>query len=355
MVWISLFIALLDFSYAKELPRLLTKHSMDSIRFITGDGRYTYVEKRPGVMGLVSSFRSVDFLSEPSTTNFIMTGTSSQTRLALEAISFHHNDNNLMKMNKILVLDWGDTVTKEMGIGVNAKLHRQDEWISFYRPEDRTIIIKNVVTLKSYEIKLSFKISPFFWPEVEMVNSETVVYTDVNEKGIAALVQQNLITKKATVIYKSPLTATRLELCQAKDYLAVGEFPYEGVTRGSSISTIKLSGGVNLSGLSNIYKSVEQDIGNMVCLDKSIYFVKTMQQDKKTFSKLTEAVKLDLDSGKLEVKTELQAVAQLIHMDDRVLVPFRGDFFVLEGQSNLSTDVLKNAPGNSSEELPLDL
>ena len=354
MVWISLALAIISTSFSKELPKLLTKHSMESIRFISGDGRYTYVEKRPGVMGLVSSFRSVDFLSEPSTTNFIMSGSRFQTRLALEAIPFHHNDNNLMKMNKIMVIDWGDTVTKDMGEGVNAKLHRQDEWISFYRPEDRTIILKNVVTLKTYEIKLSFKTSPYFWPEVEMVNSDTVVYTDISERGNAALVQQNLVTKKAIVIYKSPVTATRLEICQAKDYLGVGEFPYEGVSRGSSISTIKLAGGVNLSGLSNIYKSVEQDVGNMVCLDASMYFVKTMQQDKKTFSKLTEAVKLDLAPGKLEVKTEMQAVAQLIHMDDRVLVPFRGDFFVLEGQSNLSTDVLKNAP-NNSEELPLDL
>jgi hypothetical protein len=306
-------------------------------------------------MGLVSSFRSIDFLSEPSTTDFIMHGSSAQNRLIIESIPFQHNENNLMKMNKIMVLDLGDTVTKEMGTGVNAKLHRQDEWISFYRPEDRTITVKNVVTLKTYEINLSFKISPFFWPEVEMVNSETVVYTDINDKGMAALVQKDLKTKKATVIYKSPLTGTRLELCQAKDYLAVGEFPYEGVTRGSSISTIKLTGGVNLSGLSNIYKSVDQDIGNIVCLDKSMYFVKTMQQDKITFTKTTEAVKLNLDSGKLEVKTDLQAVAQLIHMDDRVLVPFRGDFFVLEGQSNLSTDILKNAPVNGSEELPLDL
>jgi hypothetical protein len=306
-------------------------------------------------MGLVSSFRSVDFLSEPSTTNFIMTGTNSQTRLVLEAIPFNHEDNNLMKMNKIFVLDWGDTVTKEMGVGVNAKLHRQDEWISFYRPEDRAITIKNVVTLKTYEIKLSFKISPFFWPEVEMINSDTVIYTDINEKGTTALIQFNLVTKKSTIIYKSPQTATRLELCIGKDYLAVGEFPYEGVTRSSSISTVKLTGGMNLSGLSNIYKSIEQDIGNIACLDKSIYFVKTMQQDKKTSTKVTEAVSLDLDSGKVEVKTELQAVAQLIHMDDRVLVPFRGDYFVLEGQSNMSTDVLKNTPVNNSEELPLDL
>lgn len=354
MVWIN-FLFLVSLAYTAELPKFLTKHAIDHLRFITADGRYAYVEKRKGVLGLVSSFRSTDFLSENSASGFIMTGSLDQQRLLIEVIPNAHQENNLMKNNKILILDWGNTLTKEVGLGINAKLHVQDEWITFYRPEDRTIVVKNVITQKSYDIKLSPRTSPFFRPEVEMINAETVVYTDINEKGTAALIQYNLILKKATIVYKSPHNATHLELCHAKGYLGVGEFPFDGVTRGSSISVIRLAGGINLAGMSNLYKSVEQDIGNMVCVEKSIYFVKTMQQDKKVFSKITEAVKLDLASGKLEVKTDLQSVSQLLLMDGRVLIPLRGDYFVLEGQSNLGTDVLKNIPLENEEELPLDL
>ena len=47
-------------------------------------------------------------------------------------------------------------------------------------------------------------------------------------------------------------------------------------------------------------------------------------------------------------------VTQLVEMDGRVLVPFRGEFFVLEGKNNLGDDTLKSAP-SPQEELPLEI
>jgi hypothetical protein len=356
MVWINILILMSGLGFAKDLPKFLTKHSIDNLRFMSSDGRYAYVEKRPGVLGFVSSFKSIDFLSESSTSGFIMSGTPARQRLVIESIPNEHNENNLMKVNKIMTIDWGNSQTKEIGFGLDARLQLQDEWITFYLPDDRTITVKNIITQKSYLIRLSPKTHPFFRPEVAMVNDETIVYTEINEKGYAALLQYNLITQKATILYKSSQTATRIELCQTKGYLGVGEFPFEGINRGSSISIIKLGTGINLAGLTNIYKSVDNDTGNMVCLDKSIYFVKTMRQNKKLSVRTTEAVKLDLATSKIEVKTEFGSVAQIINMDGTILIPFRDDFYVLEGQSNLSSDVLKSLPiNNSSEELPIDL
>src|SRR5690606_20473540 len=98
--------------------------------------------------------------------------------------------------------------------------------------------------------------------------------------------------------------------------LAVGEFPYDGVTRGSKIQQIKLNGEVvNLAGLTTLYSSIEQDIGNMVCLPEVIYFVKTMNHDKTLNYKVSEAVKLEIKTQNIEAKSNLKHVTQLIEMD----------------------------------------
>lgn len=352
MAWISLLFLITSLE-AAELPRFLTKHAPETLRYISMDGRYAYVQKKTGVLGLVSSFRSTDFLTVAGNSTFQVKASRFKQRLVIESIPNAHDEFNLIKNHAIYVVDYGNTTTREVGSGRGAKLHLNDEWISFYNGYSKTLHVQNLVTQKKYDIRLSQKPNPFFVPEVEMVSANVVVYTDVNEAGISAVVAYDLATRKSTIHYRSPQSATRLELCQQSGYVAIGEFPYDGVNRGSKILQIKTTSGVNLSGYTTAYSSIEQDIGNMVCLPEAIYFVKTMNHNKAINLKVTEAVKLDLRSNQIEAKSDLKHVSQIIEMDGRVMIPLRGEYFVLEGKSNLGDDLLKSAP--SKEELQLDI
>ena len=352
MAWISLLFLIMTVQ-AKPLERFLTKHSSETLRFVNSDGRFAYVTKKPGVLGLVSNFRSTDFLSEANANDFIVKGSLSKNRLVIESIPNAQDDMSLLKNNKLFVVDFGNTVTREVGKGRGARLHVKDEWLTFYDVSTRTIQVQNLVTQKKYEIKVSKKPNPFFVPEVVMVSARSLVYTDINEAGYAALVSFDLETQKSTVHYKSSQNGTKLELCQGADYLALGEFPYDGVSRGSKILISPLSGVMNLSTMHTLYSSVEQDIGNMICLDSYIYFIKTMNQDRDINLKVTEAVKLDFKTQNIEAKSSMKAVTQLIEMDGRVMIPFRGDFYVLEGRANLGDDTLKAVP--TKEELQIDI
>lgn len=354
MVWISLLLFTSQL-WAAPLPQFLTKHSTEAIRFITMDGRYAYVKKRPGVLGMVSSFRSIDFASEAESSDFKVVSSRFKKRLIVEVIPNIHTEYNFYKKNKILLLDWGGSTTKEMGFGVNAKLHLQDEWLTYFDPIEKVVHIVNVITQKRYQVGLTKKSNPYFRPDVEMITAENVVYTDINEAGLSAFISLNLASSNSSVIYRSTQSGTRLELCQARDYLAIGEFPYEGVERSSQIFHLPLSSAINLAGYTSIYSSSDQDLGNMICLDRSIYFVKTLSEDKKLGVKSTEAVRLDPATKALEVKSSLSTVSQLLEMDGRVLIPFRGDFYVVEGTSNLGTDQLKPTTPNPKEELPLEI
>jgi hypothetical protein len=352
MVWIS-FILILGRLWASELPALLTKHSSETLRFISMDGRYAYVQKKPGVLGLVSSFRSIDFMTDNQNNDFLVTSSPYKGRLLIESIPDAHIEMNLHKNHKISVVDYGNTVVRGIGFGRNPKLHLKDEWITYYDTSSKVIRIENLLTQKKYEIKLSKKPHPFFIPEVEMISSRAVIYSDINENGYAALISYDLQNLKSAVIFKSSISATRLELCQSKDYLAVGEFPYDGVNRGSKIQTLAIKEFTNLSTFTTIYNTIDQDVGNIVCLPDYLYFVKTLSQDSQLNVKITEAVKLDLKSQKLETKSNLKSVAQIIEMDGRILIPFRGAFYVLEGRSNIGEDILKSVP--NKEELQIDI
>jgi hypothetical protein len=352
MVWINLFLAITT-SIASELPKFFTKHPAESLRFISMDGRLAYVVKRPGVLGLVSSFRTIDFLSDSEQSNFLITSSRFKTKLIIEVVPAIHTEYALQKSHKIYAITYGQSNPQEVGLGRAPRLHLNDEWISYYQPIEKTITLQNLKTQKKINIKTLRKANPFFTPEVEMLDQNVVIYTDINEAGYSALVAYNLLTGTSSIIYKAQQNATRLELCQNKSYLALGEFPYEGASRGSQILQLKLTGQTNLAAFTTAYDSVDQDIGNLICLPEAIYFIKTVSQEKNLFIKTTDVVKLDLKSNKVESKSSMGNITQLVEMDGRVLVPLRGEFFVVEGSSNLGTDVLKSIP--NKEELQLDL
>ena len=106
-----------------------------------------------------------------------------------------------------------------------------------------------------------------------------------------------------------------------------------------------------------MYETDDNDIGRMVCLENSIYFVKTTQHNKKLGMKRTEAAQINLNNNQVTIRSDLEQVSQIINMDGRVLIPFRESIYVLEGESNLGDDTLKS-PGlnnNKKEDLKIGL
>ena len=351
MAWISLlFLAFSAFAQQKIVgpEKLLTKHAMDAIRYIDGDGRVAYIRKRPGVLGIVSSFRSEEFVTDTPQSDFMVVASPLKRKVIVEVIRNQHTVFNVMRSNRLLAFNWGDTKGKEIGAGMAARLHLADEWVSYFMPEKRSIKIKNLITEKEYEIRLSPKANPFFIPEVTMIASDLIIYSDINDQGLSAIISHNILSNKTEVVYKATQSGTRMEICQADNYLAIGEFPYDGVNRGSKILQLPILTTLNLGGFTTLYESTEQDTGNMICLDDSIYFIKTMNQSPDLGLKTSDAVKLALKTSQITVKSNIGSASQLINMDGRVLLPHRGEFFVLEGEYNLSSETLK-LPGSRKE------
>lgn len=358
MVWISLLLMSLTCLAQKPASpqgpqQLLTKHALDAIRYIDGEGRVAYVRKRPGVLGIVSSFRSDEFVSDSPQSDFLVHATPLKRKVIVEIIQDQHTVFNVMRTNKLMLFNWGETKGKAIGTGMAPRLHLGDEWVSYFQPLKKSIVMKNSITEKEYEIRLSPKANGFFVPEVEMVASDLIVYTDINEQGLAAVLSYNLLSKKSEVLYKASQTGTRMELCQGGRYLAIGEFPYEGVNRGSKILQLPVLATFNLGGYSTLYESSAQDIGNMVCHGNEINFIKTFNQSPEFGTKSTDVARLNVKTSRLIQRSNFGTVTQVLNMDGRILIPHRGSFYVLEGEYNLSAETLKSDEKKGGDSLDL--
>jgi len=340
MLWINL-ILLASICFSSELPRLLTKHSADNLRFVSSDGEFIYIMKKSGVLGMVNNFNTYDVAIDQEGTNFLVSGSRFKNRLIIESVPRLNRELNVNKLHNISVIGRGKIQLTNIGEGITPKLHLNDEWISYYIPSQKKIVIQNVLTQKKHFIQLAIKTNLFFRPAVEMINDQAVLFTDLSEQNNITLQQYNLSTKKNIIIYRSSQNATRMEICSNKDYLAFGEFPFDQVQRSSQILFIQLSKTSNLAGYETFYKSENPDIGHMICLKDKIYFIKTINFQKKINYKTTEVAKINLKNKNIEIISQLRNVSRLIEMDDRILIPFRGEYFVVEGEHNFGEDKLK--------------
>jgi hypothetical protein len=343
IVWPAILVALIPTGYARIiLPKFAAKQSLENIRFITQDGRFTYSQKRSGALSMSTSFKTVDVLMNPPGTNYAVGSSEARKKLTIEIEANWHQDLDLNKVNDIMVGPLGGTQFTKIGRGRIPKLHLEDEWLTWYDPKEKLIHVQMLRTPERHHvIRLGKKNNSYFFPDVVMINPETVLYTDVNDKGISALLAWNMVDKKMTVVRKSEVAGTRLELCRRENMMVLGEFSYDDANKGTTIMVQAWRDTPRLGGFTTVYRVSDNDLGQMICArGNRLWFVKTMSEDRKLNTRRTEATLMELPSGKITVKSDLEHVANLVDMDGRILIPMREDVYVLEGYPGSSNDTL---------------
>jgi hypothetical protein len=324
------------------LPKLIAKQSLDNIRFISRDGRYTYIQKRTGELSLAFNYKASDLLVKPPGTHYLVTLGPGSRKVIVEEESMPHQHFDLFFSKKIYLAPLGSMAIKEYGMGRYPQLHEDDNWLSFYSPKERNLKLYSLVDeSKKHFIKLNAKANPFFQPQAIMIDNEHFLFTDSNEKGFAALLSYHLPTQAITVLRKASTTGTRFDLCRFKNYYALGEFSFDDTSRGSRIWISLGKTKPSIQGLVSAYESNDSDLGQLICDDEKIWFIKTISENRKLNTKLTEAATLDLQTFEVKLQSNLERVVQILAMDGRILIPFRDDVYVVQGPSGLPDDILK--------------
>lgn len=344
----SLFILACFPVWAATPALFATKLSLDSLRFVSADGKYSYAQKRSGALTMISDFKSRDIVEAAPGTNYLVSSSNEREKVVIEVERNWHQELDLTKLHEIWVGDMGQPALTKVGMGRVARLHGKDQWMSYYDPKAQTIHLQYLpVTKRHYVIRLNRKHNPYFMPEVLMLDPETVMYTDVNDQGQSALLSYNIVSNKTVVMIKSSKTGSRFELCTYGRYAALGEFPYYGVRLGSSIRVMAWKAVPGTTGFAEVYASADNDVGQMVCTQDKIWFVKTTKEDFEVNNRITEAASITVPGSRLAIETSLERVSNLINMDGRILLPLREDTYVLSGDSGSKVDSLQSPKAKS--------
>lgn len=327
---------------AKKLPELQTKQALDNIRLISKDGKFTYYQQRSGDLQMSTNYDNKVVMKNPKNTYYLLRSTPTRDKIVIEIIKDYHKRLNYFALNEIHTMEFGKTKATKVADGKNAKLHLKDRWISYFHPRVKTIFLKNILSgSKAIKITLNNKVNPYFTPTVMMPTPDTVIYTDINKQGYMAVQMYTLSEQKINTIYKSKFPGMRLDLCVLKDSLYMGEFSYDGVNLGSSVVKIPLYNNKGFKKTSTLYQSELPDIGHLTCNEANLYFIKTTSYNKKINSRKSEAVKLILETNKVQTLTSLEYVTNILNMDGIILIPFRHKYYVAEGKSILNQDSLE--------------
>ncbi|RLA64697.1 MAG: hypothetical protein DRQ88_07135 [Epsilonproteobacteria bacterium] len=321
------------------LPLLFTKQPIRNVRFLSHDGVLTYFQNSSGELLLSTNYQASEVLKGIPGSNFLMISSKARKYILLTIDEHYHNFYGIREPLNIYKLRFGKSIPEKIGLGQSPRLHLNDTWATFYNFQKKQVSFQNlIIKALKFTITINNEINPFFNPHVAMINKEIILFTDLNEKGFPGILLFNRGENKSKAIYKGSSVNEKVEFCLQNEHLIVGIFGLENSKKGSEIFRYPIKG-LTFDKRNVLYKSNKNDLGNMVCnfAKDSIYFVKNLSENLKS---KYEAVKFNLSSKKIKIISDVGYANQIVPMDDKLLLPFRGKVYVLEGRSNYTSDGL---------------
>lgn len=341
----TLFIAVLSLPLnaiaKKELPQLKAKQALDNIRLITTDGRFTYYQRRSGDLQLFTNYSNENLLKGEKLSQYSVSLSKSRKRIIITKDESMHTDLRVGKSVEIFLADLGKANPVKHGYGLSPRLHQSDGLLSFFDPDKKQLQLKRLSDGKIKKINLLNAVNDFFIPQVFMPTANDVIYSDLNKEGREGFLIHSLLDKKTSPVYKSAHPGSKLEACMIGNDLYIGEFSRGFQKNGSKISKLSIYNNQDFQKIEVVYQTLFADIGNMVCTDEEIFFIKTISTKEDIAAKETEVAKLSLKDNKVTVLTDMKELTQLVGMDRMVLSPYRGRYYIVKGPKNLTDDEIK--------------
>lgn len=158
-----------------KLVEVASKQSLTEMRYSSEDGKIVYYQNHSGELFYSTNYRVSKLLASnvPKNTDYQVI-VSKHRKYALIAQDTHmHDFLSVRKERNLFQLKVGETNPSSIGTGIFPQLHMQDQWISYFKPVERTIILRGISSSnKEYQIQLSNSVNPYFIPQVVMLSEK---------------------------------------------------------------------------------------------------------------------------------------------------------------------------------------
>ena len=327
-----------------EIVELETKQLISKIRYISTDGKYTYYQKHNGSLFFSSNYKVEQVIQGTKHSQYQLTSSTSKQNLIIMQDDTYQSQSTIRKNKKIYSVPYGNSSAVFIGEGSNTKIHMEDLWSSFFNFSKNKIFFSNLdnPALK-FSIKLLNKIDRYFMPEVAMITTKDIIYTDINAKGIQGVIHLDRNTKKSQLLFKSNSFSQRIELCETSDNIFIAIIGRSHKDSGTQIYKFPKKD-FSIKKMTSIYESPHNDLGHLICdysedKQEKIIFIQTKMSFNNQFKKYV-ASEINLKDKKVTTIYKDKPVFNLIRMDQKILIPYGGKYLVLKGESKLVNDNL---------------
>lgn len=340
MQFISIIIILIHGLLYAAPVELVSKQSTKNIRYISKDGKVTYYQGRNGILKFSKNYSIKELIQGNEYDNFLIFDTPNSNKIIIKQIKNPHRFDSFNSNHKLFLTTIGSTKVKEVGNGHSPVLHLNGSFLSYIDTSKNDLVIVNLAAGTKKRIALSKKHSPYFKAQAVMPNPNFIIYTDINIKGYTAVLLYDLAEKKFETLYKTSYNGQKVDICYKDQQLIVGDFSYKSLNATSAIILVDIYDFKNPETKKILYSSSLQDLGQMICHNNSIYFLKTILHQEKINYKTTDAAKLNLDSGKLTILTNLNDITQINRLGDMIITNYKGKYLIIDGSQQIEDDSL---------------
>jgi hypothetical protein len=321
-----------------KLPELQTKQELPSLRFLTQDGKISFYKKYTGGLEYSSNYLASTLFKLPKTTDYRVTKNLTSQEYLITVIENQFYDHNLRADYDIFYVNLKSGKPKLIGKGVAPKFHLKGKYFSYYSHQQKKIIVTRKSDNQNFHIVINNKSHPYFIPDIQFLNNEFIVFNDYNDKNTSVVLLFSKLEKTFQKIYSAQSPGSRFEFCIKDQELILASWPYLSVNQSSQIFKIPTTNNEGFKKKVLLYESPLQDIGQLICDEKNIFFIKTIDENKKLNYKTTEVASLNLQSKKVSILSDLQRVSNLFTMDGRILSSYRKKMYVVKGKSQSLDD-----------------
>lgn len=328
-------------THANKLIEFETKQAVNNLRYVSSDGKVTYYQNRSGNFSFSSNYKNSVIFKNPKNTQYSVFASSIKKKILLTIDKTYYTKMDFNELKDIYILDYGKTNAKKIGKGVSPKLHLEDNFVSFYNPKSLMFTLYNTKQKTKKEFKVFNTKAPFFRPDMSLITSNETLFNDLNESDEAAILNYSFISKKYKPVFKSKFKSAKLEFCLQKKKVIVLEVSSNNLKPQTNIYTIDLFNNQNYKKKNLIYSSILNDVGNLICREDSLYFIKTIDHNAKLNSKKTDIAKINIKTNILKRFESDLNPTQILEMDELILTLKNGKYYIVKGNNNtVKNDVM---------------
>lgn len=327
------------------LATINTKQALENIRFISNDGDITYFQKNSGSLYVSKSYSTKQIFQDIKFTQYSVISSPSKKKVVISKDKNYFSELNLKKENDLFVADYGTINTSQIGRGTQPELHLDDTWVSFYSEDKNHLFFQSLlIPQKKYTIPTTASPNSFFQFSRVMIEESMIIYTDETNDKFSQVILIYPQTNQKQVLYQSSFQGASLSLCRDQNYIVISEFSKNDINKGSSIMVANTKESPALKKINTVYNSKSNDLGQSLCLDGKIYFLKS-SGEKRIFPK-QDLFSIDLKTSTITRHTKNRNLQSLFAMDKRIITVIPGEY----RQISQTPPPSKALPSNQEEQ-----